>query len=62
MSRHNHNIPKSGSVYHLSAEENTIRMMPKYDAYVCRGGVHGDTSYNRRKDKRALRRQLAEEL
>lgn len=26
--------------------------MPKYNAFVCRGGVHGDVKYNRSKEKK----------
>lgn len=50
----------TGSVYHLSAEENTLRQMPKYYP-ACRCGVIGDTHYNRRHAEADLRRLLEEE-
>lgn len=48
-------------VFHMSAEEATLAKMPYIDGYVCRGGIHGDTSYNRRREKENLRRLLREE-
>lgn len=35
---------------------------PRYNAWQGRGGVHGDTKYNRDKDLRAARRDIEEEL
>lgn len=52
----------SMSVYHLSATENTLRQMPKFNPYQIGHGVHGDTKYNRRKEKEKLRRLLSENL
>ena len=51
----------SDTVFHMSGVENTLRHMPRYNAYQCRGGVIGDTSYNRDKAKRDLKRLLDEE-
>lgn len=48
------------SVYHLSATENTLRQMPKFNPYQIGHGVHGDTKYNRRKEKEKLKRYLSE--
>lgn len=52
----------SMSVYHLSATENTLRQMPKFNPYQIGHGVHGDTKYNRRKEKEKLRKLLSENL
>ena len=41
------------SVYHLSATENTLRQMPKFNPYQTGHGVIGDTKYNRRKEKKS---------
>ena len=50
------------SVYHLSATENTLRQMPKFNPHQIGHGVHGDTKYNRRKEKEKLRKLLNENL
>ena len=52
----------SMSVYHLSATENTLRQMPKFNPYQIGHGVHGDTKYNRQKEKEKLRKLLSENL
>lgn len=44
-------------VFRLSAEENTLSHMPKYNGYACGTGVHGDTKYNRSKAKRQWRKE-----
>ena len=51
---------KSLNVYHLSATENTLRKMPKFNPYQTGHGVIGDTKYNRRKTKRDLRKLIDE--
>ena len=51
---------KSLTVYHLSATENTLRKMPKFNPYQTGHGVIGDTKYNRRKTKRELRKLIDE--
>ena len=51
---------KSTHVYHLSALENTLRKMPKFNPYQTGHGVIGDTKYNRRKTKRELRKLIDE--
>ena len=48
------------TVYHLSATENTLRKMPKFNPYQTGHGVIGDTKYNRRKTKRELRKLIDE--
>lgn len=50
------------SVYHLSSTENTLRQMPKFNPYQTGHGVHGDTKYNRRKEKEKFRKLLSENL
>lgn len=52
---------KSGPVWHLSTEEATLSKMPKYNGHACGSGVHGDTKYNRTKQKRAWKKQLSQE-
>lgn len=49
------------SVFHMNSTEATLAKMPYIDGYVCRGGIHGDVKYNRRKSKDELRRMLDEE-
>lgn len=34
----------------------------KYNGYICRGGIHGDTSYNRLDEKDKFNKLLDEEL
>ncbi len=51
---------KSLNVYHLSATENTLRKMPKFNPYQTGHGVIGDTKYNRHKTKRELRKLIDE--
>lgn len=41
--------------------EVTRAKKPRFDAYACGHGVHGDVRYNRRKEKREFRRELAME-
>ena len=50
------------SVYHLSATENTLRQMPKFNPYQTGHGVIGDTKYNRRKEKMKFKKFLSENL
>ena len=53
---------RDGSVFYMDSLTNTLRQMPKYNAYQCRGGVHGDTKYNRRKEKKSLRALIKHEF
>lgn len=50
----------STSVYHLSATENTLRQMPKFNPYQTGHGIIGDTKYNRQKEKAKFKRYLSE--
>lgn len=52
----------SMSVYHLSATENTLRQMPKFNPYQTGHGVIRDTKYNRRKEKAKFKKFLSENL
>lgn len=47
-------------VIHISSIDATLMHKPLYNGFACRGGVHGDTSYNRRKFKQETRRLIAE--
>ena len=51
-------VPKSGPVWHQSAEEATLARMPKYNAHACGTGAHGDAKYNRARQKQAWRKEL----
>lgn len=44
----------------VTAEMQFQTNKPRYNAYACGHGVHGDTSYNRRRTKRETRALLAE--
>lgn len=44
----------------MTALEATRAKRPKYNGFICRGGVHGDTKYNRRKFKAETRHIIAE--
>lgn len=49
------------TVFHMNSVEATLAKMPYIDGFVCRGGVHGDTRYNRRRSKDDLRRLIDDE-
>jgi hypothetical protein len=55
-------VTEDGRIIVMDSLEATRARMPRYDGFAIRGGVHGDTEYNRRKEKRDFRRQLDEEL
>lgn len=52
---------KNGPVWHRSAEEATLDKMPKFNGHACGTGAHGDTKYNRCRQKRAWRKELGRE-
>ena len=57
-------LPKDGDpmhVFHLDSLEATRLKKPRYNAYRIGYGVHGDTSYNRRKAKREFLAEIDEE-
>lgn len=49
------------NVFHMSSEEATLAQMPYIDGFVCRGGIHGDTKYNRRAAQKEFRTLLNED-
>ena len=53
---------KKNTVFYLSAEENTLRQMPKFNPYQVGHGSHGSKKYDRRKNKRQLRKEINEAL
>ncbi len=54
-------VPKTGAIWKLSKEEATLAQKPHYNAYVCGNGIHGDTKYNRTKQKRSWKKELNNE-
>ena len=54
-------VPKTGAVWHLSAEEATLAKKPRYNGYACGHGAHGDAKYNRAKQKRAWKSAIRQE-
>ena len=61
MSKKKRKVAKTGPVWHLSKTEATLASKPRYDAYACGYGAHGDTRYSRKKSKDELRRILKDE-
>ena len=53
--------PARGPVWTMSAEEATLACMPKYNAHACGAGPHGRAGYDREREKRAWRTELATE-
>lgn len=51
-------VSKKDVVFYISAEENTLRQMPKYNGYTNGCGAHGDKKYNRTKAKRQQRKEI----
>ena len=59
--RHNRakqTVAKQGPIWHQTAEEATLAKMPKYNAFGCGTGAHGDAKYNRARQKQAWRNEL----
>lgn len=44
----------------ISSLTVTMYRMPKYNSFVCRGGVHGDVKYNRSKERKDFSNLLKE--
>ena len=59
--RKKHAVPKNGPVWKVSAEEATLTQMPHFNAHACGTGAHGDTKYNRARQKRAWQREIDRE-
>lgn len=53
-------IVKKNVVFYMSAEEATLRKMPKMNGFQTGHGIHGDRKYNRTKSKRRWRKELNE--
>jgi len=54
-------VAKSGPVWRKTAEQATLDQMPKYNAFACGTGAHGDAKYNRAKQKRAWQSEMRKE-
>ena len=54
-------VEKCGPVWKQSGVEVTLAKMPRYNAYACGYGPHGQGKYSRRASKDELRRQIADE-
>lgn len=61
MPRKKRAVPKTGPVWHRSAEEATLDRMPKFNAHACGTGAHGDAKYNRAKQKRSWQQDIDRE-
>lgn len=55
-------MTEDGRIIVMTGLEATRASRPRYDGFAIGSGVHGDTGYNRRREKRDFRRQLDEEL
>ena len=55
MTKKKHKGGDTSPVWHVSAEEATLRKMPRYNGFACGHGPHGDAKYNRTKEKRRWR-------
>lgn len=52
---------KKESILTISAYENTLRQMPKYNVYQCGTGVHETSKYPKRaKSKSQFRKMVSE--
>ena len=61
MAKRKHKVPKTGAVWHLSAEEATMLNKPQFNGHAIKSGPHGDVKYNRARDKRAWRKELQQQ-
>lgn len=41
----------------MSSEEATLKKMPKYNGFQGGYGIHGDTKYNREKEKKKFEKE-----
>ena len=58
MPRRKPEAPKEGPVWKLSAVEATLQAKPRYNGFACGHGAHGDSKYNRAKERARLRAQM----
>ncbi len=56
--KHAQRVPKTGPVWHLSAEEAALAKKPRYNGYACGYGAHGDAKCHRAKAKRAWNNEM----
>ena len=61
MAKRKRRVPKDGPVWRRTAEQATLDKMPKYNAHACKTGAHGDSKYNRARQKRDWRREMRSE-
>ena len=61
MSKKSSRPPKTGPVWHQSAEEAALAKKPRYNGFACGHGAHGSAKYCRAKEKRAWENQLRRE-
>ena len=58
MAKRTKKISKTGPIK-ISAEDVWHAQKPRFNGYACGHGVHGDTKYNRNKEKRDWRRDIS---
>ena len=51
MARKRQQIKNEGPVIHLTGVEATLLQKPRFNGFACGYGAHGDTKYNRAKEK-----------
>ena len=61
MAKRKRRVPKDGPVWRRTAEQATLDKMPKYNAHACKTGAHGDSKYNRARQKRDWRQEMRSE-
>lgn len=61
MASKKNRIPKDGPVFTMTSEEATLSKMPKYNAFAGGYGTHGDSKYNRNKEKREFERRMRDD-
>lgn len=54
-------VPKTGPVWHQSAEEAALAKKHRYNGFACGHGAHGAAKYCRAKEKRGWEKQLRRE-
>ena len=58
MPRRKPEAPKEGPVWKLSAVEATLQAKPHYNGFACGHGAHGDSKYNRAKERAQFLTQM----
>ncbi len=57
--RRRHNVSKTGAVWSVSSVDATLNSMPRFNGFACGYGAHGDTKYNRAKEKRRWKSDMS---